>query len=139
MSIKTTGRFHQSKTPATCKAVLLTAVLLTAAVASASTPIFIWKGQRVGYHEGYYFPVSVGHAGNPTPVGRYTVQKKVVDYMSRKYKRAMPYSVFFTDAHAIHSGDLYTESKGCVRVDRQVAMWLYSKAKTGRTKVIVRP
>ena len=119
--------------------IIISSLLCLGTNATASSPIYIWKGQRVGYHDGYYFPVSVGHAGNPTPVGRYTVKKKVVDYMSRKYNRAMPYSVFFTDAHAIHSGDLYTESKGCVRVDRQVAMWLYSKAKTGSTRVIVKP
>jgi len=119
--------------------IIISSLLCLGAIAAASSPIYIWKGQRMGYHDGYYFNVSIGHAGNPTPTGRYTVKKKVVDYWSRKYKRAMPYSVFFTDAHAIHSGDLYTESKGCVRVDRQVAMWLYSKAKTGSTKVIVKP
>ncbi len=118
---------------------LLTLIIMVAAAASASSPIYIWKGKKLGYHDGYYFPVSIGKPSTPTPTGRFTVKKKQVDYVSFKYKLPMPYSVFFTDAHAIHSGDISTESRGCVRVPREWAVWLYSKAKTGKTRVIVRP
>ncbi len=132
--------FHEiSKSPVAVRGVMFSLALMIGASAMAAAPIYIWKERRMGYHDGYYFPVSIGHSGNPTPTGTYSVKKKVVDYWSRKYKRAMPYSVFFTDAHAIHSGDIYSESKGCVRVPRQWAVWLYSKARTGSTKVIVRP
>lgn len=112
---------------------------LFAASASKYPAIIIWKSERMGYFNGHYFPVSIGHSGNPTPTGRYTVKKKVVDYWSKKYDRAMPYSVFFTDAHAIHSGDLTTPSKGCIRVDRAVAPWLFSWAQAGKTRVIIHP
>jgi hypothetical protein len=40
--------------------------------------IQIWKSRRMGYASGQYFWVSTGHSGNPTPTGKYTVQKKVV-------------------------------------------------------------
>lgn len=128
--------------PTKTSAIRVTGVLLAmiaGAVAMAASPIYIFKEKRMGYHDGYYFPVSVGLPSNPTPTGTYRVKKKVVDYWSRKYDRAMPYSVFFTDAHAIHSGDIYTASKGCIRVPREWAVWLYSKAKTGSTQVIVKP
>lgn len=118
-----------------CLALML---LMLPAVSSAQT-IDIWKGQRIGHFNGYYFPVSIGKPDNPTPTGRYTVKKKQVDYVSFKYKLPMPYSVFFTDAHAIHSGDISTASRGCVRVPRPVAMWLYEHAKVGKTKVRVHP
>lgn len=118
---------------------LLVLIVTVTAAASASSPIYIWKSKKLGYHDGYYFPVSIGKPSTPTPTGKFTVKKKQVDYVSFKYKLPMPYSVFFTDAHAIHSGDITTESRGCVRVPREWAVWLYSKAKTGKTKVIVRP
>jgi lipoprotein-anchoring transpeptidase ErfK/SrfK len=125
--------------PVAPRALALSAVILAGSLASASAPIYIWKEQRVGYHDRYYFPLSVGHSGNPTPTGRYTVTKRDYDYVSYKYKLPMPYAVFFTPAHAIHSGDISSYSRGCVRVPRQWAVWLYSKAKSGKTKVIVRP
>jgi len=109
------------------------------AFAAENPPIYIWKGERMGYFAGQYFAVSVGLDTNPTPTGKYTVKKKVADYWSKKYDRAMPYSVFFTEAHAIHSGDLYTPSKGCIRVDRSVAPWLFAWAQSGKTKVIIYP
>jgi lipoprotein-anchoring transpeptidase ErfK/SrfK len=123
----------------TPRIVALSAVVVMSSIASASSPIYIWKSQRMGYHDGYYFPVSIGHKGNPTPTGKFTVKKKDADYVSFKYKLPMPYAVFFTDAHAIHSGDISTASRGCVRVPREWAVWLYSKAQSGKTKVVVRP
>lgn len=121
------------------RVLMLAAVVFLAGMASASAPIYIWKSQRMGYHDGYYFPVSIGHKGNPTPTGSFTVKKKDADYVSFKYKLPMPYAVFFTDAHAIHSGDISSASRGCVRVPRQWAVWLYSKARSGKTRVIVKP
>lgn len=128
-----------AQAPTAPRILMLSAVVFLAAMASASAPIYILKSQRMGYHDGYYFPISIGHKGNPTPTGNFTVKKKDADYVSYKYKLPMPYAVFFTDAHAIHSGDISSSSRGCVRVPRQWAMWLYSKARSGKTKVIVKP
>ncbi len=105
----------------------------------AAPTIDIWKGQQIGHFGGYYFPVSVGKSSNPTPTGSYTVKKKSKDYVSFKYKLPMPYSVFFTDAHAIHSGDVSTASRGCVRVPRPVAQWLFYYSQPGKTNVVVHP
>lgn len=124
----------------TIRTVALAALTAMGSTCLAAAPtIEIWKSEQVGRFAGYVFPVSVGSSTKPTPTGKYTVKKKVVDYWSKKYDRPMPYSVFFTDAHAIHSGDLYTPSKGCIRVDRSVAPWLYSYAKPGKTKVVIYP
>jgi lipoprotein-anchoring transpeptidase ErfK/SrfK len=116
----------------------LAVLMLAAAVASADT-IHIWKGEQLGYFNGYYFNVAIGNNSTPTPTGSYRVKKKVVDYWSKKYDRAMPYAVFFTDAHAIHRGDLSTRSHGCIRVDEWTAPWLYYYAETGKTRVVVHP
>lgn len=131
---------HRMITPVRglCIAVLAVLVLAGSTNLSAST-IHIWKGERTGYFEGYYFPVSIGASRNPTPTGRYTVRKKVINYWSKKYDRAMPYAVFFTDAHAIHAGDLYSSSKGCIRVDHPTAEWLFHSARSGDTRVVVHP
>lgn len=113
--------------------------ICTGKLAEAAEPIIIWKSQQMGYFGGQYFYISVGLPSNPTPTGTFTVKRKVIDYWSRKYKRPMPYAIFFTDAHALHSGDVYSASKGCVRVDRAFAPWLFQYAQPGRTKVIIYP
>lgn len=110
-----------------------------AAFAEKAPAIQIWRGEQLGYFAGHYFPVSVGKKSKPTPTGRYTVKKKVVDYWSKKYDAPMPYSIFFTDAHALHAGDLSTRSRGCIRLDRNTAAWLYHYARSGKTKVIIHP
>lgn len=112
--------------------------LVIAGVSTADT-IEIWKSRQLGYYDGYYFNVAIGNNSTPTPTGTFRVKKKVVDYWSKKYDRAMPYAIFFTDAHAIHRGDLSTRSHGCIRVDPQTAPWLYYYARTGKTRVVIHP
>jgi len=111
----------------------------TADAAEKTPSIQIWRSKQVGYFAGYYFPVSVGKKSKPTPVGSFTVKRKVIDYWSKKYDAPMPYAIFFTDAHALHAGDLSTRSRGCIRLERQTAAWLYRYAKPGKTKVIIHP
>ena len=118
---------------------LVPALLLITGIASAAPTIHIWKSRGVGSFGDYWFYVSTGTTKTPTPTGKYTVKKKVIDYWSKKYDRAMPYAVFFTDAHAIHAGDLTTPSKGCIRVDYPTAEFLYSYANSGKTRVVVHP
>lgn len=109
------------------------------AMAEKAPSIQIWRSKQVGYFAGHYFPVSVGKKSKPTPVGSFTVKRKVIDYWSKKYDAPMPYAIFFTDAHALHAGDLSTRSRGCIRLERQTAAWLYRYARTGKTKVIIHP
>jgi lipoprotein-anchoring transpeptidase ErfK/SrfK len=118
---------------------LLAAIMVVAPMTVSAQTIEIWRSRNMGRFGDNYFRVSVGSRDKMTPTGRYTVRKKQIDYWSRKYDRAMPYAVFFTDAHAIHAGDLTTPSKGCIRVDYPTAEWLYYYAKSGKTRVVIHP
>lgn len=123
-----------------CMAFAVAITVIAAVTSAAATPpIEIWKSQGVGCFGDYCFYVSTGSSRTPTPTGRFTVQKKVIDYWSKKFDRAMPYAIFFTSAHAIHAGDLTTRSKGCIRVDYPTAEYLYYYARTGQTRIIIHP
>jgi lipoprotein-anchoring transpeptidase ErfK/SrfK len=122
------------------RCIMVFVVMFASAAAWAASPqIEIWRSRQIGRFANQYFRVSVGMASNRTPTGQYTVRKKDMRYWSKKYDRAMPYAVFFTDAHAIHAGDLSTPSRGCVRVNYPTAEFLYHYARTGKTRVFIYP
>lgn len=102
-------------------------------------PIELFLSQGYGRFGDMTFPILGGERGAPTPTGRFTLQRKELAYMSKKYKTPMPYSLFFTDAHAIHYGALDVPSRGCVHVDYRTAQILYYSTITGKTRVIIHP
>jgi lipoprotein-anchoring transpeptidase ErfK/SrfK len=102
-------------------------------------PIELFISQGYGRFGNMTFPILGGERGAPTPTGRFILQRKELAYTSKKYKTPMPYSLFFTDAHAIHYGALDVPSRGCVHVDYRTAQILYYSTITGKTRVIIHP
>ena len=66
-----------------------------------------------------YGPVTISHGkpGYETPVGMFSVLRKVKNDWSVPYNGPMPNAVYFTtDGIAFHQGDLNSQSHGCVRL-----------------------
>ena len=62
-------------------------------------------------------PISIGDEIDPTPPGRYQVEWKAENWVSREYGSPMPFSVFFAPGGiAFHEGSLQTNSAGCIRL-----------------------
>lgn len=77
-------------------------------------------------------PVSIGDEYDPTPPGRYQVEWKAKDWVSREYGSPMPYSVFFAPGGiAFHEGSLQTSSAGCVRLVRDEAIAFFDYLQVG--------
>lgn len=77
-------------------------------------------------------PVSIGDEYDPTPPGRYQVEWKAKDWVSREYGSPMPYSVFFAPGGiAFHEGSLQTSSAGCVRLTRDNAIAFFDYLQVG--------
>lgn len=78
-------------------------------------------------------PITSGRAGQETPTGRFTVQWKDRDHVSREFDNApMPYSVFFTNTGvAFHEGSLQRQSAGCVRLGHDAAVTFFDRLAVG--------
>ena len=62
-------------------------------------------------------PISHGKPGYETPVGTFSVLRKVKNDWSVPYNGPMPNAVYFTTTGiAFHQGDLNSQSHGCVRL-----------------------
>lgn len=71
--------------------------------------------------------VSIGGPGQETPRGEFRVEWKDINHRSTEFDGApMPFSVFFAPGGiAFHEGNLYTDSAGCVRLERSQAEAFY--------------
>jgi hypothetical protein len=77
-------------------------------------------------------PISIGDELDPTPPGRYQVEWKAKDWVSREYGSPMPYSVFFAPGGiAFHEGSLRTNSAGCIRLVRDDAAAFFEYLQVG--------
>jgi len=77
-------------------------------------------------------PISIGDELDPTPPGRYAVEWKAKDWVSREYGTPMPYSVFFAPGGiAFHEGSLQTSSYGCIRMQRDNAAAFFDYLQVG--------
>lgn len=78
-------------------------------------------------------PITSGRPGEETPTGRFTVQWKDRDHLSREFDNApMPYSVFFTNTGvAFHEGSLQSQSAGCVRLGHDAAVRFFDNLAVG--------
>ena len=77
-------------------------------------------------------PISIGDEVDPTPPGRYRVEWKAENWVSREYGSPMPFSVFFAPGGiAFHEGSLLTNSAGCVRLVRDDAMAFFEYLQVG--------
>jgi hypothetical protein len=72
-------------------------------------------------------PVSIGGPGAETPRGDFRVEWKNINHRSAEFDGApMPFAVFFAQGGiAFHEGNLYTDSAGCVRLERSQAEAFY--------------
>ena len=85
-------------------------------------------------------PVSItsGRAGYRTPAGTFHVQWKDIDHKSHDFNDApMPYSVFFNDGIAFHTGSLAAESHGCIHLSNTSAQKFYYNLSVGDVVQVV--
>ena len=77
-------------------------------------------------------PISIGDEIDPTPPGRYQVEWKAENWVSREYGSPMPFSVFFAPGGiAFHEGSLQTHSAGCIRLVRDEAQAFFAHLQVG--------
>lgn len=76
----------------------------------------------------WVLPVSTAMPGYITPLGRYRVYSKSVEFWSNPYKEWLPYASYYAGGRALHglsSVPPYPASHGCVRVPLEFAPLLY--------------
>ncbi|MFS8101926.1 L,D-transpeptidase [Lentzea alba] len=81
-----------------------------------------------------YGPVRISHGkpGFGTPVGMFSVLRKVKNDWSIPYNGPMPNAVYFTyDGVAFHQGDLNSQSHGCVRLTWEASAVFYDNLAVG--------
>lgn len=84
-------------------------------------------------------PISHGKPGYETPVGTFSVLRKVKNDWSRPYNGPMPNAVYFTtNGIAFHQGDTNVQSHGCIRLQPAASLVFYDNLAIGE-KVQVLP
>ena len=81
-----------------------------------------------------YGPVTVSHGkpGYETPVGTFSVLRKVKNDWSVPYNGPMPNAVYFTtDGIAFHQGDTAVQSHGCIRMAMDASIVFYDNLMVG--------
>ena len=85
-------------------------------------------------------PVSIttGRKGYRTPTGKFSVEWKDRDHVSSEFDAApMPYSVFFTDGVAFHTGSLSATSHGCIHLSNSTAKVFFNTLQEGEPVQVV--
>ena len=77
-----------------------------------------WLTDGAGHVTAGPFAARGGKSGAATPVGTFTVQKKVKNYWSKAFDAPMPNSVFFKPGYAFHAGSPAIASNGCIHLNR---------------------
>lgn len=127
--------------------VLVATVLLTlgfAVPAQAAAGCTVYNGACLEKHSNQawlvyngvrsYGPVHVSHGkpGYETPVGTFSVLRKVKNEWSRPYNGPMPNAVYFTTTGiAFHQGDTNVQSHGCVRLPADASLVFYDNLAIG--------
>ncbi|MET8761084.1 L,D-transpeptidase [Lentzea sp. NPDC004782] len=127
--------------------VLVATVLLTlgfAVPAQAAAGCTVYNGACLEKHTNQawlvyngvrsYGPVHVSHGkpGYETPVGTFSVLRKVKNEWSRPYNGPMPNAVYFTTTGiAFHQGDTNVQSHGCVRLPADASLVFYDNLAIG--------
>ena len=84
-------------------------------------------------------PISHGKPGYETPVGTFSVLRKVKNDWSVPYNGPMPNAVYFTsNGIAFHQGDTAVQSHGCVLLAADASLVFYDNLMIGE-KVQVLP
>ena len=96
-----------------------------------------WLTDGAGHVVGGPFAARGGKSGATTPVGTFTVQKKVKNYWSKAFDAPMPNSVFFKPGYAFHADDPKVASNGCIHLTRSVSQQFFSSLQPGDRVQIV--
>lgn len=101
--------------------------------------IEIWLSEGIGRYGDREFKIRGGSQKYPTPTGAFTVQWKARNWHSRQWDAPMPYALFYYKGAALHQGHMTSHSKGCIRLHKEDAAFLFSVAKEKQTRVFVYP
>ncbi|WP_082374032.1 L,D-transpeptidase [Nocardia sp. NRRL S-836] len=130
--------------------VLITTVLLLLGIAAFAAPAqaqagcTVYNGACLEKHSNLawlvyngktsYGPVQVSHGrpGYETPVGTFSVLRKVKNDWSVPYNGPMPNAVYFTgDGIAFHQGDVAVQSHGCIHLAPEASQVFYDNLMVG--------
>jgi hypothetical protein len=96
-----------------------------------------WLTDGAGHVVAGPFAARGGKSGAATPVGTFTVQKKVKNYWSKAFDAPMPNSVFFKPGYAFHSGSPAIASNGCIHLNRGASQQFFGTLQVGDRVQIV--
>jgi lipoprotein-anchoring transpeptidase ErfK/SrfK len=96
-----------------------------------------WLTDGAGHVVGGPFAARGGKSGATTPVGTFTVQKKVKNYWSKAFDAPMPNSVFFKPGYAFHADNPKVPSNGCIHLTRSASQRFFDTLKPGDRVQIV--
>ncbi|HEY2194066.1 MAG TPA: L,D-transpeptidase [Actinomycetospora sp.] len=96
-----------------------------------------WLTDGAGHVVAGPFAARGGKSGAPTPVGTFTVEKKVKNYWSTAFDAPMPNSVFFQPGIAFHADSTRIASNGCVHLSWSASQQFYNTLKPGDPVQIV--
>lgn len=101
--------------------------------------IEVWLSEGIGRYGDRVFEVRGGSKQHPTPTGAFTVEWKARNWWSRQYDAAMPYAMFYYRGAALHQGVMRGHSKGCIRLHKDDAKFLFGIGKEKKTRIFVYP
>ncbi len=90
-----------------------------------------WLTDGAGHVVAGPFAARGGTSSAPTPVGTFTVEKKVKNYWSKAFDAPMPNSVFFQPGIAFHEDSTKIPSNGCVHLSWSASQQFYDTLKPG--------
>jgi hypothetical protein len=96
-----------------------------------------WLTDGAGHVVAGPFSARGGKSGAPTPVGTFTVEKKVKNYWSKAFDAPMPNSVFFQPGIAFHADNPKVASNGCVHLTRSTSQQFFTTLQPGDPVQIV--
>jgi hypothetical protein len=96
-----------------------------------------WLTDGAGHVVAGPFAARGGTSSAPTPVGTFTVEKKVKNYWSNEFDAPMPNSVFFQPGIAFHEDSTRVPSNGCVHLSWSASQKFFSTLQPGdRVQVV---
>ena len=96
-----------------------------------------WLTDGAGHVVAGPFAARGGKSGAATPIGTFTVEKKVKNYWSKAFDAPMPNSVFFQPGIAFHADNPKVASNGCIHLTRSVSQQFFTTLTVGDRVQIV--
>ncbi len=96
-----------------------------------------WLTDGAGHVVAGPFTARGGTSSAPTPIGTFTVEKKVKHYWSTEFDAPMPNAVFFQPGIAFHEDSTRIPSNGCVHLSWSASQQFYRALQPGdRVQVV---